>query len=63
LRESLTLQKKGKKIDIEVGPFIRYWNIKKSETETITYYGIPIGYGWEPKNRSTEIGIFGAIKF
>jgi hypothetical protein len=63
LRGSLTLQKKVNKIDIEVGPFIRYWRIKKSETKTITYYGIPIGYGWEPKNRSTEIGILGAIKF
>lgn len=63
LKGSLTLQKKGEKIDIEVGPYIRYWNIKKSKIETITYYGVPIGYGWEPKNKSTEIGILGAIKF
>ena len=63
LRGSLTLQKKGEKIDIEVGPFIRYWHIQKSETETWTYYGIPIGYGLEPKNKSTEIGIMGIVKF
>lgn len=63
LRGSLTLQKKVNKIDIEVGPFIRYWHIQKSKIEPITYYGIPIGYGWEPKNKSTEIGIMGAIKF
>ncbi len=63
LRGSITLQKKGKIVDVEVGPFIRYWNIKKSETEIQTYYGIPIGYAWEPKNKTTEIGIMGAIKF
>jgi hypothetical protein len=44
------------KIDFEMGPFVAYWNIKKSDEETITYYGIPIGYGWEPKNRTTEVG-------
>lgn len=45
------------KIDFEVGPYVKYWNVKKSEEETITYYGTPIGIGWEPKNNSTEIGL------
>ena len=45
------------RIDFEVGPFVRYWNIKKSEEETITFHGTPIGIGWEPKNNSTEIGL------
>jgi hypothetical protein len=63
LRGSLTLQKKGDKVDFEVGPFIRYWNIKESEKETITYYGTPVGYGWEPKNNSTEVGVMLGIKF
>jgi len=63
LRGSIVLQEKGKIVDIEFGPFIRYWNIKKSETETLTYYGIPIGYAWEPKNNSTEVGVMLGIKF
>jgi len=63
LRGSITLQKKIKTVDFEVGPFIRYWNIKKSETETITYYGTPVGYGWEPKNNSTEVGVMLGVKF
>jgi len=63
LRGSITLQKKGKIVDVEVGPFIRYWNIKESKTDILTYYGIPIGYGIEPKNKSTEIGINCAVKF
>ena len=44
------------KIDFELGPFVTYWNIKKSDEETITYYGTPIGIGLEPKNNTTEIG-------
>lgn len=43
--------------------FIRCWNIKKSETETLSRYGIPIRSAWEPKNNSTEIGIKLAVKY
>ena len=57
LRTSLRLQKKTEKIDFLVEPFIRYWDIKQSETTNITYNGVLWGYGWEPKNTSTEIGI------
>ena len=45
-----------KKIDFELGPFVTYWNIKKSDDEAITYYGTPVDIGWEPKNNTTEIG-------
>jgi len=51
------------KVDFEVGPYIKYWNIEKSEEETITYYGTPIGIGWEPENNSTEIGLKITAKF
>lgn len=40
-----------------IEPFIRYWDIDKSEVQDITYYGTYYGYAWEPKNNSTEIGI------
>jgi hypothetical protein len=63
LRGSITLQKKGKIVNVEVGPFIRYWNIKESKTDILTYYGIPVDYVIEPKNKSTEIGINCALKF
>lgn len=59
LRGSLALRWRS----LEVGPFIRYWNIKKSEIETLTYYGIPIGSAWEPKNNSTEVGVMLGVKF
>lgn len=63
LRGSIALQEKGKTVEVEFGPFIRYWNIKESVTATLTYYGIPVGYAWEPKNHSTEVGLMLGIKF
>ncbi len=62
-RGSVKLQKKGKKVGFVIEPFMRYWNIKKSDEKLITLYGIPHAYGWEPKNNSTEFGVKLAVKF
>jgi hypothetical protein len=62
-RVSITLQKKGKKVDFEIGPSIKHWNIRKSEIETLTYYGSSAGSFWGPKNNTIEVGIMGAVKF
>jgi len=62
-RGSVKIQKKGKTIDLIIEPFIRYWNIKKSEDSNLTYSGILVGYGYEPKNNSTEYGVKVAAKF
>jgi len=62
LRASLKIQKKGVESDFMIEPFVRYWDIEKSETANITYNGVLWGYGWEPENNSTEIGIrLGAV--
>lgn len=63
VRGSVKLQKQGEKFDFLIEPFIRYWNIKKSEDDDITFAGVVFGYGYEPKNNSTEIGGKIAIKF
>jgi len=63
IRGSVKFQKKGEKLDFVIEPFIRYWNIKKSKETAITYSGTIIGYGYEPKNNSTEIGCKLAVKF
>jgi hypothetical protein len=63
VRGSFKLTKKGKDIDIIIEPFIRYWDIEKSDEAAMTYYGITIGTGWEPANHSTEIGCRLGIKF
>ncbi len=52
----MRLQKEGK-FSFAIEPFVRYWNISKSEERDVSYGGNVIGYGWEPKNNSTEIGI------
>lgn len=62
-RASVHLTKKGENVDFIIEPFIRYWNIKKSEEENITYGGVVVGYGYEPKNNSTEFGLRLAAKF
>ncbi len=63
LRGSVKLTKKGNRFDFVIEPFIRYWNIKKSEEKNVTFSGVIIGYGYEPKNTSTEFGINLAARF
>ena len=63
LRGSITVEKKYKQLTFLAGPFIRYWNIKKSETESLTFNGTIVGTAYEPDNNSTEIGIRIGVKF
>jgi hypothetical protein len=64
LRASLKFQRRGKHIDFVIEPFVRYWDIEKSEVAVITTASGSIwGYGWEPENNSTEIGITLALEF
>ncbi len=57
IRGSIKIQKEWEKIGLIIEPFIRYWDIEKSDEESITYSGTPIGLvGYEPKNNSMEIG-------
>jgi hypothetical protein len=63
LRGSITLLRKGDTVDLLIEPYIRYWDIDKSEVKNIVYSGFIIGYGYEPENNSTEIGVKLAIRF
>lgn len=57
VRGSIQVVKSSDRYDFFIEPFIRYWNIKQSDTKAVTYSGTPIGVvGYEPKNNSTEIG-------
>lgn len=66
-RASLGFRKQFKAVEFAFGPFIKYWSIKKSEEEVffdfITDPANPVWIGWEPKNRSKEMGIFMSLKF
>ncbi|MBU4304782.1 MAG: hypothetical protein KJ893_04050 [Candidatus Omnitrophica bacterium] len=50
-------------IDLIVEPFLRYWKMERSESADITYTGVIVGYGYEPKNYSTEYGLKIAVCF
>ncbi len=56
-RASLKIEKQQEYLDISIEPYVMYWNIGQSESADITDSGIIIGYGYEPKNYSTEYGL------
>jgi hypothetical protein len=54
LRGSVGFEYTGKDMDVSIEPFVRYWNIAKSELDN----------GWyEPKNNTTEIGLDFIFRF
>jgi hypothetical protein len=63
VRGSVKILKTGEKVDLLIEPFVRYWNIDKSNDSNVTYSGVIVGYGYEPKNNTTEIGVNFGIKF
>jgi len=74
LRGSFKLVKKSAKFDIEVEPFVRYWNLEDSDTKQLSsdgggviwYYDDAHEYpvlGYEPKNNTTEFGLKVGINY
>lgn len=61
-RGSLRFQLEGEGIDYVIEPFIRYWDIDESEWEIFTRDGEPY-WGYEPANKSTEVGLNITIRF
>ena len=56
-RASVRLMKDNTSHVLFVEPFVRYWNIDRSENANITYSGVIVGYGYEPENTSLEYGL------
>lgn len=63
IRGALKIQKNWDKLNLVFEPFVRYWNIAKSEDSNVTYSGTIVGYGYEPKNNTTEYGIKIGVSF
>jgi len=63
IRSSLPILIKTEYFYVVIEPYVRYWDIEKSDTDTVTYGGIAVGYGYEPKNTSTEWGLKVAVAF
>lgn len=57
LRGSLTARTNVGGTPVEFGPFVRYWNIKQSDIQPVTFRGVTIGGGFEPANHTTEVGL------
>ncbi len=62
-RGSMRFQLAGECIDFAIEPFIRYWDIDESEWKIVTHGANPYGYGYEPENESTEVGLNITIRF
>ncbi|MDP2906082.1 MAG: autotransporter domain-containing protein [Candidatus Omnitrophota bacterium] len=62
-RGSIKLQRNGEEFDLIIEPFVRYWNIAKSNDSNIVKSGTIVAYGYEPKNNSTEYGVKVGAKF
>ena len=56
IRGSIRLRKEMEKYSVVFEPFIRYWDIEKSEVSNVIYQGVVIAYGWEPENETMECG-------
>jgi hypothetical protein len=63
LRASLVVKRQTGWGFVTVEPFVRYWRIDNSEEQVITQSGVPIAIGWEPTNKTTEIGLRLGIGF
>ncbi|MBI4335062.1 MAG: outer membrane beta-barrel protein [Candidatus Omnitrophica bacterium] len=63
LRGSLRFARLGERIDLIIEPFARYWNIRKSKESDVTFAGVIIGRGYEPKNNSIEYGVKVGVGF
>ena len=63
IRGFLNFQKRFDSIGVKMGPFIKYWNIKKSDKQIIMQENNTITYGIEPKNDSIEAGIKIELEF
>lgn len=52
----------GPRRAVEVGPFLRHWQIKESEDRDVTVQGVTLNFR-EPRNRTTEWGIRAGLRF
>ncbi len=62
VRGSIKLLKRGPVADLYVEPYVRYWNIRQSKSQTAVVDGTAVTLV-EPKNNTTEIGSEFGIQF
>ena len=55
-RGSVKLQKRGERFDLLIEPYIRWWSVGNSKSANVTFSGVIVGTGYEPKNETLEVG-------
>ncbi len=50
-------------LGVSIEPFIRYWNIRKSDLAPLDYHGTLTNYVYEPPNKTTSFGIRLGLSF
>lgn len=62
-RGSVKLQRRSERFDLLIEPYIRWWSIDDSKSANITFSGVIIGTGYEPKNETLEVGGALSVRF
>lgn len=55
-RGSLKLQRMGERVDWVIEPYVRWWSIDDSKSANVTFSGVIVGTGYEPRNETLEVG-------
>ena len=63
IRGGLKLEKKGERLDLLFGPYVRWWSVGNSKSANVTFSGVIVGTGYEPKNETLEVGGTIALRF
>lgn len=63
LRGSIRFAKSMPTYTFSIEPYVRGWAVEDSETSDVTYSGVAVGYGVEPKNRTYEFGANASLVF
>jgi len=62
-RGSVYFKRRFENVSLGLELFIRYWDIDRSDADTLTFRGIPVGVGLEPKNETTVTGLRVSLLF
>ena len=63
VRGAVYFERRFENVSLGLELFIRYWNIDRSDRDTLTFHGIPVGEGVEPKNDTVVSGFQVALVF
>ena len=63
VRGSVYLKRRLADLSLGLELFVQYWDIDRSDTDTLEYRGMPVGIVWEPKNETLVSGFLLSLLF